>query len=329
MAKKNKRVAETSASFGLDKKFTTDAFASLKSLQARQKAEAEEQREREAQRAAAEKAKEIARAREKAACEHVFRFTEADLADTSGLSDEEIFEASMAEMKDVDIYQSKFNVKELPKQQVKSPETPHLTMTDEEREFALFTQEMAISQVKRLSGPVKRPHKTRNKRKYAQPVEALENFSPVNVELNTVPTEPGMKTDFVSSAVSVTQVEKGDDLLERPEMSDAMTQAQKQLLKDIKRYEARYGMIITLKLRGMTLHAAMSRLDDFISACIREKKSYALVICGKGIHSENIPVIKEGTLEALRSDKRIVEYAPVLNADGDFGSIYVSFKKTI
>jgi DNA-nicking Smr family endonuclease len=327
MAKKNKRPSETS--FSLDQKFSTDAFASLKSLQARHKADAEEQREQEARKAAEAKAKEAARAREEAALARDFRFTEADLTDKSGLSDEEIFEASMAAMNDVDIYQSKFNAKDLPPKSTKEPEKAPLTMTDEEREFAIFTQEMAISNVKRLSGPVKQPHKTRNKRKYAQTAEALENFSPVNVELSAAQTAPGMKTDFVAPEVSVTQIEKGDDILERPDMADAMTTAQKQLLRDIKRYEARYGIIITLKLRGMTLNAAMSRLDDFISACIRDKKPYALIICGKGLHSENTPVIKEGTMDALRSDKRIVEYAPVLNADGDFGSIYVSFKKIV
>lgn len=327
MAKKNKRPVETS--FGLDQKFSTDAFASLKSLQARHKADTEEQREAESRRVAEAREKEAARAREEAASARDFRFTEADLMDKSGLSDEEIFEASMAAMNGVDIYESKFNARELPPKKAKEPEKAPLTMTDEEREFAIFTQEMAISNVKRLSGPVKQPHKTRNKRKYAQTADALENFSPVNVELGGAQTTPGMKTDFIAPEVAITQVEKGDDIIERPGMSDAMTNAQKQLLRDIKRYEARYGIIITLKLRGMTLNAAMSRLDDFISACIQDKKPYALIICGKGIHSDSTPVIKEGTLDALRSDKRIVEYAPVLNADGDFGSIYVSFKKTI
>ena len=140
-------------------------------------------------------------------------------------------------------------------------------------------------------------------------------------------TGSGMKSDFIEPSVTVTQVEKGDNIIERPDMDDAMTASQKQLLRDVRRYESRYGIVITLKLRGMTLNAAMSRLDEFITSCIHEKKAYALVVCGKGLGSAGEPVIKNRTIEFLRSDKRVVEYAPVLNTDGDFGSVYLSFRK--
>lgn len=322
MAKKKQRNSEETLSLDMSKGFSTGAFSSLKSLQDIRKSEEEDRKEAAAQREAQERARREAQKIQI----RDFRFTEDDLNDSSDMSDAEIFEASMKEMdKGVDVYQSKFNVKEKPKTQASKDDPAPLTMSDEEREFALFTQEMAISNVKRLAAPQKPVHKVRNKGKYAQKAEDLESLQPVSVD-NTV-QEPGMRTDYVAPTVAVTQVEKGDNLIERPDMDDAMTASQKQLLHDIKRYESRYGIVITLKLRGMTLNAALSRLDDFISACIRDKKPYALIICGKGLGSAGEPVIKNNTIDILRSDKRIIEYAPVLNADGDFGSIYISLRK--
>lgn len=324
MAKKKLQNSDPSNSLDLSKGFSNGAFSSLKSLQDISKSKAEEQKE-----IAAQKEAQIrARIEKQKADVRDFRFTEEDLNDHSDMSDAEIFEASMKALdKGIDVYQSKFNVKEAPKKQTKSDEPEHLTMSDEEREFALFTQEMAISNVTRMKAPPKPVHKVRNKGKYLQKAEDLENFSPVGISETPAQTDAGMRTDYVSPAVSVTQVEKGDDIIERPDMDDAMTAAQKQLLHDVKRYEARYGIVITLKLRGLTLNAAMARLDEFITACVRENRPYALIICGKGLGSEGEPVIKNGTIEHLRSDKRIIEYAPVLNADRDFGSLYVSFRK--
>lgn len=104
-----------------------------------------------------------------------------------------------------------------------------------------------------------------------------------------------------------------------------MTKNQKQLIHNVKRYEARYGMVIALRLRGLALNAALSRFDSFVDACIADKKPFALVICGKGIGSDGAPVIKEGVIARCKRDSRIVEYAPVINEDGDFGSLYVAF----
>ncbi len=324
MAKKKQKTTNDPIQLDMSKGFSTGAFSSLKALQDIRKSEEEEEK------AAAARREAEARARLEAQKAQLrdFRFTEEDLNDTSDMTDAEIFEASMRGMdKGVDIYQSKFNVKEKPRPKMTDAQTDHLTMSDSEREFALFTQEMAISSVQRLAPPPKPKQKVRNKGKYTQQAKALETLNPVSVVPAPVSQEPGMKTEFIEPSVTVTQVEKGDNIIERPDMDDAMTASQKQLLRDVRRYESRYGIVITLKLRGMTLNAAMSRLDEFITSCIHEKKAYALVVCGKGLGSAGEPVIKNRTVEYLRSDKRVIEYAPVLNNDGDFGSIYLSFRK--
>ena len=58
-----------------------------------------------------------------------------------------------------------------------------------------------------------------------------------------------MQTTHVDPVVTVTQIEKGDDIIEHPDVVDAMTASQKKLLKDVHHYEGRYGMVLTLHLR--------------------------------------------------------------------------------
>ena len=339
MAKKNQKTEQTQ-SLDLSKGFSGGAFASLKSLREKQKADA--QREDEAaRREAQERTRREEEARQAALREtRDLRFTESDLIDDSDMTDEEIFAASMREMDSgrVDLYQSKFNARETQKTKPKDEPAP-LTMTDEEREFAIFTQEMAMSKVQRIVTPAKPQHKTRNKKKYdkdgkvitelpqsSEDVQEVPHVSPITVSSAPSVVESGMKTDYLDATVSVTQVEKGGNVLNEPETVDTITPAQKKLLKDIRHYESRYGMLMTLRLRGLTLNAAISRLNDFIDACIRDRRPYALIICGKGLNSADRPVIKEYTMDILKSDTRVIEFVPALNEDGDFGSIYASFK---
>lgn len=328
MAKKKNHSSAPTNTESTGKGFATNAFSSLKTLQEIRKNDEEEKRAQRAKEEAEAEARRKSREREEAEAKRSLRFTDEDLHDTSGMTDEEIFAASMSALDGAQIYDKKFNAKELPPSP-KSPlhdEEPHLTLSDEEKEFAIFTQEMAISNVQRLTKPSKPIHKTRNKGKYLQTAQALVEKDVVTIDARPNIQESGMKTDFIAPTVAVTQIEKGTDILEEPDIEDSITTTQKQLLRDVKRHEARYGLILSLRLRGLTLNAAMSRLETFIDACQNDRKPYALIICGKGLGSEGAPVIKEGVIDKLRHDARIVEYAPVLNDDGDFGSVVVAFK---
>ena len=334
MAKKNQHNhsnAQPDHSLDLSKGISTNAFSSLKSLQEIRKAAAEDRKLEEAQKAA--ERQKAQKAAQKAAKRQIelenstgrgayMRFTEEDLHDTSDLSDEEIFAASMDALDQADLYQEKFNKKEAPIPKNAKPVEHTLTMTEEEKEFAIFTQEMAITQVRRLdSGQSKKKNRIR-----FEPVP--KTLSPT-IDATPTTTSSGMKTNFITPTVSVTQSIKGDDVIAQnapPTPEDPLTPSQRKCLKEINRFQERFGSVITLKLRGLVLNAAMHRLNDFLDSCARTKTRYGLIICGKGIGSKDEPVIKNSTLETLRSDDRIAEYIPVLNEDNDFGSLYVVFK---
>lgn len=326
MAKKRQTSMDKSAS-DAGKGFATNAFSSLKTLQDKRKSDDEEKRAARERAEAEARARRLAREREELEAKRSLRFTNEDLTDDSGLSDEEIFAASIDSMDGAEIYDKKFNARELPKRpaDVGADAEPSLSLTDEEREFAIFTQEMAITNVQRLKKPQKSVCKTRNKGKYLQKVQALVEKDIVSVDARPAIQESGMRSAYVTPSVVVTHIEKGTDVVKSSDVAEGMTQNQTQLLHNVRRYEARYGTVIALRLRGLALDAALSRFDSFVEACIAAKKPYALVICGKGLGSDGAPVIKEGVIARCRRESRIVEYVPVINEDGDFGSLYVAF----
>lgn len=336
MAKKNHNhntPAQTDHSLDMSKGFSTNAFSSLKSLQEIRKAEAEDKKIEEAQKAL--ERRDAQKAAQKAAKRQIelenttgrgayMRFTEEDLQDASNLSDEEIFAASMAAMDHADLYQEKFNKKEDPIQKRQAQEEHPLTMTEEEKEFAIFTQEMAITQVRRLDS-----ESSKKKKKNRIVFEPVPKTLTPTIDASPADTQSGMKTNYITPTVTVTQSIKGEDVLHTPQpdaSDDPLTPSQHKCLKEINRYQERFGAVITLKLRGLVLNAAIHRLNDFLDSCERSKTQYGLIICGKGIGSKDEPVIKNTTVETLKSDDRIAEYIPVLNEDHDFGSIYVVFK---
>lgn len=334
MAKKNHKnhfQTQTDNSLDLSKGFSTNAFSSLKSLQEIRKAEAEDKKLEEAkksqERLLAQKAAQKA-AKRQSELENAtgrgpyMRFTEEDLQDDTGLSDEAIFAASMAAMDHADLYHEKFNKKEDLSSKCQKQHEPALTMTEEEKEFAIFTQEMAITQVRRLDSGT-------SKKKNRLCFKAVPKTLTPALDASRTETQSGMKTNYITPTVTVTQAIKGEDILPSHGTStadDPLTPSQRKCLKEINRYQERFGAVITLKLRGLVLSAAVHRLNDFLDACERSQERYALIICGKGLGSRDAPVIKNTTLEMLRADDRIAEYIPVINEDQDFGSLYVVFR---
>lgn len=220
MAKK-KQSSNEKSTLDMGKGFATNAFSGLKTLQDMRKSEDEEARAARARAEAEAQARRIAREREEAEAKRSLRFTDEDLSDKSGLSDEEIFAACMESMNGAEIYDKKFNAKEAPKKVVKTDDEPHLTLTDEEKEFAIFTQEMAISNVQRLTKPTKPAHKVRNKGKYQQQAQALVEKEIVTVDARPAVQESGMRTAYVAPTIAVTQIEKAPMSSKNPTSSKA------------------------------------------------------------------------------------------------------------
>ena len=117
MAKK-KQSSNEKSTLDMGKGFATNAFSGLKTLQDMRKSEDEEARAARARAEAEAQARRIAREREEAEAKRSLRFTDEDLSDKSGLSDEEIFAACMESMNGAEMYDKKCNAREAPKEVV-------------------------------------------------------------------------------------------------------------------------------------------------------------------------------------------------------------------
>jgi len=311
-----------------EKAFTTNAFAGLGALREIRKSDAQDREEaHQARRAQLPSEKPAHKPAQAVPAGRTERLTMADLLDTSNLSDAEIFAESMGALDGVDLYQEKFNKGDVAKE--KMPEDGGvLTMSEEEREFALFTQEMALSKVRRIGSPqpTARRQRARHQREGADP-SSLETLEAAQVHAAPSVHLSHMHTQYVDEQVTVTQVSKGDDVLVGGEGGMVLSASQSRLMRDINRYQERYGAVMTLKLRGLAHDAAMVRLDDFLTAAFHAKCAYGLIICGKGLGSPGQPVVKHGVMAQLHGDDRVLEYVPVLDDDGDFGAVYVALKK--
>lgn len=107
-----------------------------------------------------------------------------------------------------------------------------------------------------------------------------------------------------------------------------VTPAHRELLKRADAYRKEHR-IPELNLRGRTKDDALLRLEGFLDIARRRGDRYGRVIHGKGKGSPEDPVIKPAVLIWCEGpgSKFVSGYAPEVSEDGDYGSIILEFRK--
>lgn len=309
------------------------------------------------------------------------RLYEPDVDDMSGMSDLDVFLQSVSDIDRTDVLNRKFSEKSGPIAQDKDEHQDRLTMTAEERELALFTQEMALSNVKRIEAPV--PIKgARNRKKGSRvseqianspltgsnddlweqsiadeeqvlleaSVKAAEQGSDVNAQAPQARKATPVKESLPESQTEVKTVSAQQRVRTLPPRApvqairssrqmvpdfkklditpkwEALRPDQKAFILEIKAYEQRFGRLTSLKLRGFVLEAGMSRFEDFIEACFENKTRYGSLFFGEALSAKGVEnQLREKILMRLKSDERIEKFAPDLDADNTFTTIYLAF----
>lgn len=83
----------------------------------------------------------------------------------------------------------------------------------------------------------------------------------------------------------------------------------------------------SLDLHGLTVKEALTSLEQFITRCRKERIRKILIIHGKGLHSENGPVLKEEILKYLRSNSSIGEIGTPGRAEGGSGASWAIIRQ--
>jgi DNA-nicking Smr family endonuclease len=79
-------------------------------------------------------------------------------------------------------------------------------------------------------------------------------------------------------------------------------------------------------LHGLTRDEAWLKLDGFITECARKEVQKALIVHGKGNHSETEPVLAAMVRTFIEQDPRLGAYGHPIGKDGGNGATWVLFK---
>ena len=80
-----------------------------------------------------------------------------------------------------------------------------------------------------------------------------------------------------------------------------------------------------LDLHGLNVEQARRRVSLFIKRCQSLGHRRALIVHGKGLHSEDgLPRLKSELTTWLRAEPKVLAYCSALPADGGTGALYVS-----
>lgn len=84
---------------------------------------------------------------------------------------------------------------------------------------------------------------------------------------------------------------------------------------------------VRIDLHGLTRDEAYQALDVFLDRCLAGNARYALIICGKGIHSPTgKPVLRSSIRGWLGEHDRVLAYCSAQLRHGGDGALYVLLK---
>ncbi len=82
-----------------------------------------------------------------------------------------------------------------------------------------------------------------------------------------------------------------------------------------------------LDLHGCTRSKALRKLDDYIKTCKERQKRYAMIVHGKGIHSQSgAAVLRLVTFHFLAENLEVQAFCPAVIEKGGTGATYVRIK---
>lgn len=90
--------------------------------------------------------------------------------------------------------------------------------------------------------------------------------------------------------------------------------------------KGQYNVEAKLDLHGMTAEKANNAVGCFLQECLQEQIRVALIIHGKGHHSQQMPMLKNKLNHWLRSLPFVLAFCSATPAHGSRGATYVLLK---
>lgn len=90
--------------------------------------------------------------------------------------------------------------------------------------------------------------------------------------------------------------------------------------------KGQYNIEACLDLHGLTIDEAKDAVDRFLQECLHECIHVALIIHGKGLHSQ-MPILKNKLNHWLRSTNVVLAFCSATSAHGRGGACYVLLRR--
>ena len=112
--------------------------------------------------------------------------------------------------------------------------------------------------------------------------------------------------------------------------------------KDLEKKENNQHLIKSIDLHGFTLEEANKKVESFLIDCFDQKVSKAIIVTGKGLHSQNdkdpyiskkFGILKNSVPEFIKNNPILMKIIKSITnaeiADGGSGALYIFLKKKL
>jgi DNA-nicking Smr family endonuclease len=249
-----------------------------------------DERQSEAQRAALEQAKalERANARKAQASQTAQASAKVPRLPEGPLDDTQLFQSAVGELQDFDVHELKYST---------ADEAPRRRTPKSQREREAEDEKRLFAQMMSGTTPVNKGQE-----------RVLQRAVPPAAPRPQAAPAP-MPEDHEAELAT-------------------LSRGQRQLLERARRQLSRDGTLPSLMLRGATREQALDRMLAFLSVSDGAPETgLARIITGKGLRSNDDPVLKPMAHRELERHPRVAEFAPEIGADGDFGAYIVRLKR--
>lgn len=142
---------------------------------------------------------------------------------------------------------------------------------------------------------------------------------------STPPTKPIRKPEsYKDDTIHLDDAMNEEKVAGEEFLSYKHTSISNKILRKLRK--GQYNVDAILDLHGMSVHEAKDAVESFLQQCVNKGIRVALIIHGKGSHSE-MPVLKNKINHWLRRVDVVLAFCSAAPTHGSRGAIYVLFKR--
>ena len=129
---------------------------------------------------------------------------------------------------------------------------------------------------------------------------------------------------------------------DKKDWKDFLEKKEKLPNKDLEKKEGKFNITKSLDLHGFTLNEANKKVESFIIDCFDQKVSKAIIVTGKGLHSQNnkdpyisekFGILKNSVPDFIKNNTILMTKIKSITvaevSDGGSGALYVFLKKKL